>query len=879
MQDSPARCLLKPGKIIGCGWKVPSSRPKTYMSVDAAKHLERAKKFLEKNKLQEAVEEYKAVLAEFPSNQEAVQALGDLYTRLGDPVSAAPYYGMLFDRLTDSGDSTRAAALYSRFLKSVQQSPDRMLRFAHLLQRQGKREEAIGLYSSAGEEFLRQNELGGALNCWEKIAALDPENPQRHIKVGELGEQMKQPDVAARGWLRAGQLTLASGEVDRALDLFSRAHRQTPGDRSVALLYAEAFLRKGAPQEAARLLEPFPAAESDAAFLTTFGTALMQVGELDRARKVVEQLYQDSAEAFDKMFELADLYLKAGKGTSAVETFSVVKDRMFAAKRHAEFTAYMDKLLETNPHSLALAEFCGRMYDELNRESKYFTVLTRLFDLYLDAGNVPSACSSLDGIIDIDPYDPHNHERMKQLEGKADPAYIRGVAARMGKTVTRQGEQTSYGQQGQESGAAPQSDDARARQTLEDLIVQAEIFLQYSLHPKAVERLQKIAEMFPGEEDSNQRLHNLYELANWWPPRAARKKDVAPARVDAVAAEPVTSNTGTYNADTLRDLGKISEITRAVHRQSTPKAVLSTAVNEIGKYLKVTRCLTVVGPPGQPPQMASEYCAPGVDPSGGAHIVKLLGPLAHAKPDDMGAFEMDAGAVPVLRELGLERALGVQLTDRETQAVSGFLIVGSSAGRQWKPNESYFLQAVGDQVLIGVNHTKLRSLMRTLAVADEKTGLLGRGSYQDCLLSETNRMKSQSASLCLVILAVDKGMELLRQHGDSQFDRHMEQLSRALQATVRQNDFAVKYTSWALAFILPDTKLTEAQALAEKLRKVSASIRPPWNQSAISLSASVVEAVNRADYEAEDIVTDLINRAEFGLEEARKKGGDAVFTL
>ncbi len=862
--------MLRPGSSSGL--------PKTRMSSDIAKHLERAKKYLEKNKLQDAVEEYQAVLKEFPNNQEAVQALGDLHTRLGDPVRAAQYYGMLFDRLTDSGDITRASALYSRFLKSVQQSPDRMIRFAHLLQRQGKREEAIGFYSAAGEEFIKLNDSGGALGCWEKIAALDPENPERHIKVGEIGERLGKSDVATRGWLRAGQLTLAGGDIERALGHFSRAHRLTPGDRSVALLYAEAFLRKGAPQDAVRLLEPFPAAESDAEFLGTFGAALMQAGQLDRARGIIEQLYKDNSDTFERMFELADQYMKAGKGQSAVEIFSIVKDRMFAAKRQNEFTAHIDKLLESNPQSLPLAEFCGRMYDELNRESKYFNVLIKLFDLYLDAGNVPGACSALDRLIDIDAYDPHNHERIQKLEGKADPVYVRGVAARMGKTITGTGQPQAFGKQDSEPSAAPQSDDARARQALEDLIVQAEIFLQYSLHAKAVERLQKIGEMFPGEEESNQRLRNLYELANWWPPRAAARK-AEPARVEAVAAEPATSRSGTYSADTLRDLGKISEITRAVHRQSTPKAVLSTAVNEIGKYLKVTRCLSVVGPPGQPPQMASEYCAPGVDPSGGAHIVKLLGPLAQAKPDDMGAFELDLAGVPALNEMGLACALGVQLTDRETQAVSGFLIVGNSSPRQWKPNESYFLQAVGDQVLIGVNHTKLRSLMRSLAVADEKTGLLGRGSYQDCLLSESNRMKSQSTPLSLLLLAVDKGMELLRQQGEPQFDRHMEQLSRALQATVRQNDLAVKYTSWALAFILPDTKLADAQLLAEKLRKVSSNVHPPWNQGALSLSASVVEAVNRPDFDAEDIVTDLINRAEFGLDEARKKGGDAVICL
>jgi len=848
------------------------------MSTDVTKHLERAKKYMEKNKLQDAVEEYLVVLQEFPQNQEAVQALGDLYTRLNDPVRAAQYYGMLFDRFADAGDSTKATAIYSRFLKGVQQSPDRMIRFALLLQRQNKREDAIQCYDSAGEAYLAQRDEAAALGCWEKIAALDPENPARHLKLGEVGQRLGKNDIAARGFLRAGQLTLAAGDVDRALELYDRAHRLAPADRSVALLYAEAYLRKGTPGDAVRLLEPFPAAEADPAFLSTFSAALMQAGQLDRARTVVEQLYRDRSDNFEKMFDLADLYLKGNLGQSAVELFTIMKDRMFAAKRHNEFAAHMDKLLEANPRSLPLAEFCGRMYDELNRESKYFNVLTRLFELYLEGGNVSGACSALDRLIDIDAYDSQNSERLGKLEGKADAAYLRGVSARLGKVIMGPTPTTNLAGEAVETSAPPQSDEARARQALEDLLVQAEIFLQYSLHAKAIERLQKIAEIFPGEEEANQRLRNLYELANWWPPRAKRAAPEA-ARVDAVPVEAPTQRSGTYSADTLRDLGKISEITRTIHRQSTPKAVLSSAVNEIGKYLKVTRCLAIVGPPGQPPQMAAEYCAPGVEPSGGPHVVKLLGPVGQAKPDEMGAFELHMAHVPTLRDMGLECAMGVQLTDRETQATSGFLIVGNAANRKWKPNESYFLQAVGDQLLIGVNHTKLRSLMRTLAVADEKTGLLGRGSYQDCLLSETNRMKSQSTPLSLIILAVDRGMELLRQHGEPQFDRHMEQLCRALLSCVRQNDLAVKYTSWAVAFILPDTKLADARALAEKLRKVSANVRPPWNQSGFTLSAAVVEAVSRPDFDAEDIVTDLINRAEFGLEEARKKGGDAVLTV
>ena len=63
----------------------------------------------------------------------------------------------------------------------------------------------------------------------------------------------------------------------------------------------------------------------------------------------------------------------------------------------------------------------------------------------------------------------------------------------------------------------PTGEQNRDQQTLEDLIVQAEIFMQYSLQAKVVERLEKIAELFPKEEERNERLRNLHRMANWRP--------------------------------------------------------------------------------------------------------------------------------------------------------------------------------------------------------------------------------------------------------------------------------------------------------------------------------------------------------------------------
>ncbi len=846
------------------------------MVVDVGKHLERAQRYLEKNKLEEAIEAYRAVLQAAPNHQEALQALGNLYARLEKPEQASLYYGLLFDRLSDPHEEARAIAVYVRFLKAFPQPPERMARYALLLQKQNKPEEAIEQYGAAAEAFVARQKQEEALACWDRVAQLDPDNAGRQVAVGELAERLGKTDIAARGFLRAGQLAHANGELDRALELFERAHGLAPSERSAALLYATARLRRGDAAAVVELLEPFASAEADPPMLETLGEGLMLTGQLDRARAVLEQYYRQKADNFSRLFRLADLYLKAGRDDQAVQILAQIKQRMFEARDHTDFAAQVDRIAEANPTSVPLTEFWGALYSELNREAKYFDVLVRLFDLYLEGGNLAGACETLERLVDIDAYDFRNQQRIDRLMGRVDPAFLEQVKARLAKAATQGPEQPVLNRALGEESPVPLTEAGRAHQALEDLLVQAEIFLQYSLQTKALERLQKIAETFPGEEERNERLRKLYEQAHWWPEGSKRKAEHPPT---AAPADGSTVRTGVYSAETLSDLARISEINHNVYRQPTPRAVLSVAVNELGTYLQATRCLAVVGPPGQPPQMAAEFCIPGIEASTSGQIVRLLGQMERAAPDTLGGLPLDAAAGPVLKEMGLATVLGVQLIDKETQVSAGMLIVGHAAPHRWKANETYFLQAVGDQMLLSVNHTKLRTLVRTLAVADEKTGLLGRSSYQDCLLGESQRAKTQGTPLALAILQIDRGAELIHQQGEALVERHMEQLARAVQPVVRQNDLAVKYTAWSLAFILPDTTLAGARTLADKLRNVAARLRPPWDGAPITLSAVVAEAIARPDYDSEDIVTDLINRAEFALEEARRKGGDTVVLL
>ena len=863
------------------------------MAQDLNKHLERARRSLEKNKLREAVTEYQAVLDEAPAHQEALQALADLYTRLNEPALAAQYYGIQFDRLVEAGDAAKCSAIYTRFLRTFPQPADRLMRYAMLLKRQNRSTEAIEHFSAAAELFLQQQGEIEALACYESIALLDPENPARHVILGELAERLGHADLATRGFLRAGQLTQAVGALDDALDYFGRAHKLSPEDRSGALLFAEAKLRKGDAEGAVTLLEPFSPKDKDTTFLALLGEGLLRTGRLDSARQMFEAYYKQKPDSFGKLFELAAAYIRAGEDNKAASLLVQTKDWMRGARREAELCAQMDRLVASHTASLPLAEVEARLYEELNRETKYFDALVRLFDLFLSAGRLKEACESLDRLVDIDPYDYRNQERIAKLEGKVDPSFLQNILARAAKAATVSTRTDGFSGAGSEQAATalPVSEEIRAQQALEDLVVQVEIFLQYSLQSKAVERLERIAELFPGEEETNERLRALYDRANWWPkgapPKPASKSapSATPPSAPAVASPPApeihasSAIAAPSAAETHRDLAAIAEINRLMYRQPTPREVLATTAAEIGKHIGVTRCLISVGAAGEAVPLTAEFSVPGVAPAGANEIASIVGLVSRASPDALGGIDLSAASTPALRELGLESALGVVLTDKETQAPGGALLVGDAGSRKWKPNESYFLQAVGDQLVLSVNHTRLRSLVRSLAVADEKTGLLSRGAYIDCLMVESNRARAQGTSLSLVVVHVDHGGEMLRQHGDAAVERHIEQLARALSAAVRQTDVAVKYTAWSLVFILPDTSLENARALGEKLRQVAATVRPSWGAPDLTASAIVAEASSRPGDETEDRVTEWINRTEAGIDEARLAGGDTLVAL
>jgi GGDEF domain-containing protein len=877
---------------------------------DTSKRLEKAEKLLHKGRLDEAVLECLAAWQEDQGNEAVGEMLADLYVRQANAAAALEIYGYLFDRAAERNDSPRAVVLFRKMAAQGARDPIRMLTAARFLEKQ-KREEAQDFYRQAGDLFLGEGDKARALEALSCVAALRPDDAHLQLRVGELAESLGQNALAARAFLRAaaafrlpgGPGSPGGGQPEDGglnaagtpqLAALERAYHLVPNDAAVLEALSEALLNVGEAERVVHLLEPIEPAAFPARSRWLAKARLAQQ-DYARAEEALWQLPVD-AETIRELTQVAESYVRQGEGPALVRLLDRLKQTMFGAGRQADFVALVENLEPKDPRAVELLEFLAALYAEINRDSLLWPALDRLFDAYAAADGFAKAAGVLERMADIDAYDAEHSRRLERLAGKIEPSRYDALAARLGQgknipprpapasaprpePVTRVAAPDGGAPA---AGPAPAAVPANAEQQaqdaslLEDLILQAEIFLQYGLQPRAIERLERIAREFPGEEGRNEKLRLLQAAAGFVPSAPA----AAGPRVEAAARRGEAGQAD----EPVADVARVSEIARTIYRQSTVKSVLSAVVNEVGKTWRVSRCVVGLCSPGKAPSAALEYCAPGMAQSDVKSIVRLIttlvGMTADGNPlavEDVASSSRLAPLAPVFRAVQIQAVLALPLIDAD-RPVGVIVLEQCDRMRRWRANEIVVLKTLVDQTVITISHVKLRSLMRSLALQEENSGLLNRNSYLGCLVAECERAQKQCMPLAVALLGFGRGRQVERERGEPALQSYVSEAGQALIGHLRQNDIAVRYDAGAVALVLPDTAGKDAATVVEKLRRVLAGAKPA-GQEVAPMSVGIAEAVLQGGIDPVDSVTELINRAEAALEAAFKEADSATQLL
>ena len=538
------------------------------------------------------------------------------------------------------------------------------------------------------------------------------------------------------------------------------------------------------------------------------------------------------------------------------------------------FLAMMQDIVAGHRPSVQMLEFLADQFNTANREADYCATLLKLFDLYCVQENYLKAGEALDRAAEIDAYEAGHQKRLELLKGKIDQGRYEVIASRFGSApaqpVRNSNEEKTLG-----------------AGTLQDLMLQAEILVQYGMRNKALERLQRIQQLFPHEEDRNADLKQLYQTAGMTPQYGGGHAAAAVAAVveASAAAAPTVSQAA---ASDVSGFARVPDITRKLNQQTTAEGVLEMTASEIGTQWNVGRCIVALRKPGSSASAWKEFVVTGNHATVnilqplvcGLHDLAMeKGPLVYAETTSAAELQPFKSQLSALSARSL---LVMPLTDGNDHV--GVLLLIEKEARNWAPNDVLVFKMISEQVAISLSNAGLRRLVKNLSVTDENSGLLKRASYLDLLMGEIRRAWQQKTQACVLLLRFggvahkDKEKDKEKDQSDAGFESTMQRLGQLVAGNIRQNDLAFRYTSSSIAIVLGETGEKEALMVVEKMRRlITAALGE--KQIASSLNAGVAEAVIRQEFDPTDIVTELINRVELALEKSVTEGAGKSVAL
>lgn len=205
------------------------------------------------------------------------------------------------------------------------------------------------------------------------------------------------------------------------------------------------------------------------------------------------------------------------------------------------------------------------------------------------------------------------------------------------------------------------------------------------------------------------------------------------------------------------------------------------------------------------------------------------------------------------------------------------------------------LEIVGPQIAVALERAEWQeraTQFQLMSITDPLTGLLNRRYLEERLTEELNRSQRYTYSMSCLMIDIDDFKSYNDNNGHQAGDVALKITAHALKAALRSADVACRYGGEEFCILLPQTSLSEAGVIAERMRlrvtetdypygksqplgTVSVSIGISTFAKNIDTAETVIAAADRALYRAKHKGK---NRIEFYVDNVASSPGSGLKT-
>lgn len=477
-----------------------------------AKVLASAERNVKQGKLNHAIADYEKVIKEDPKDLTVMNAIGDLYARIGNTEKATEYFRKVGDAYAADGFTVRAIALYKKLAKQDPNSLDVVLKLAELYTQQGLYNDARTQYLQVAEYNMRNGELQKASNIFQKMLELDPENIPLQTRLAELFVRLGRTGEARDLYFRNAEAFRTRGALDQADDALGRVLKLDPAFNQAVLLRGAVKLQSGDPEAAAQLLETLPDIDSHPEGLRTLLKAYIDTGKLIEAEPVARKILRVFNDV-SGIASYAEALIASGAHEQALRCYREHADQLLVSDsgKLSEVLQSCIAKVKSNASSL---EILSELFQRAGKSEFVVEVTELLAHALVQDGDIARARDYYQKLISLEPNNNQHvqnyHQCLARLSGNAG-ALVQPMDL---------GSQAVAIEEVQTSTEVQQTLPLETAEAVETALTDSELFDSYNLPAKAVVPLERVLPRAPREIRVNRRLVSLYA-------RSGRMKEAA----------------------------------------------------------------------------------------------------------------------------------------------------------------------------------------------------------------------------------------------------------------------------------------------------------------------------------------------------------------
>ncbi len=441
---------------------------------DKASIIKEAQKYIARGQVDKAIAEWEKLAKEYPDGN-TFNMIGDLYLKKGGRSEATESFHKAADFFRKEGFSLKAVALYKKILNINPADADALLALGELNEKKGLTTDAIKFYLAAADSLAKGGLKEKLLAIYEKIIAISPSNIPLRNKVAEIYIKEGLQSEAGTQYLHIARIYSEKADAEKSIEFYQKVLSSQPLNREAIFELNGLYEKKGDLRQAFdQMREAAHLFPQDPDILLRCAELSIAVQRLDEAEEYLRAVAEMEPANIRARRLLGDIYLQTGDKAKAWSEYLPVLDEMLLDENYNDAIQILTSFKDLDP--IETGKRLVSLYTQLGDQSLAVQELTSLGDVFIEHNRQREALNCYNEALKTSPDNEVLKDKVIELEKQIGKEHIViGV-----------------------------------EKTVEEALIEADIYLRYGLHKNAKDLLDAHQQKDPDNPEIHERLKSLY---------------------------------------------------------------------------------------------------------------------------------------------------------------------------------------------------------------------------------------------------------------------------------------------------------------------------------------------------------------------------------